>query len=123
MRQNRKLLQKRNDSMNLLDRHAKIHRNCVKTSPGETDGHARIKFEISRALQEMGIEYVTEAIFKDRKGRADIFVLDNCMAIEIVGTETAESIEMKMKKYPCELVVVSTDKGIDAAVDKIRWLM
>ena len=43
---------------------------------------------------------MTEVIFQDGEGRADIFVLDDFKIIEILKTESFESILSKAKKYP-----------------------
>jgi len=45
------------------------------------------------------LHFITEAIFRTG-GRADILVLENIEVIEIMNTETMESIAEKQKTYP-----------------------
>lgn len=89
---------KRNVCMNLV-RQSNRQLNEVRVSSGESKAHQAKKEEICKKLLSEGKHFVTEAIFKDG-GRADILVLDNFTAIEIVNTETTESILRKQSAYP-----------------------
>ena len=73
--------------------------NKVRSSTSESPEHIAKKEEICGELEKKGQHYVTEAIFI-KGGRADIFVLDTFTAIEIVKTETEESIARKRINYP-----------------------
>jgi len=61
--------------------------------------HRQLKEEICKKLEQEGKHYITEAIFVTG-GRADILVLDDFKAIEIVKTESDESIAKKKTTYP-----------------------
>ena len=89
---------KRNVCMNLI-RPSNRQLNEVRVSSGESKAHQAKKEEICKRLQAEGKHYVTEAIFKTG-GRADILCLDTFTAIEVVNTESNESILRKQKKYP-----------------------
>jgi len=89
---------KRNACLNLV-RPANRKLNEVRISSGENLVHQDKKVEICKRLRSAGKHYVTEAIFKTG-GRADILVLDDFTAIEVVNTESNDSIIRKAKEYP-----------------------
>ena len=89
---------KRNACMNLV-RRANRKINEVRISAGESVAHQNKKIEICKKLQSEGKHYITEAIF-ETGGRADILVLDTFTAIEVVNTESNDSILKKQEKYP-----------------------
>lgn len=89
---------KRNACMNLV-RPSNRQLNEVRVSSGESQVHQNKKIEICQRLQREGKHFMTEAIFKTG-GRADILVLDTFTAIEIVHSETTESILNKQQEYP-----------------------
>ena len=84
--------------------------NKVRSSEGEGREHREKKESICEQLRSEGKDFITEAIFDNHPGRADVFVLDDCKIIEIVKSESAESILEKREKYPegvaIEVVVV-----------------
>lgn len=82
-------------------------KNVVKFGLNEGLQHALKKTEICYGLKQRGKEFYTEAIFKGEKGRADIFVLDDCLAFEIVDTEADSNIKEKIARYPCEIYYLS----------------
>jgi hypothetical protein len=51
-------------------------------------------------LLRSGKEFVTEAIFDNGK-RADIFVLDDEEAYEVLHSETTKRFNEKVDSYPC----------------------
>ena len=73
--------------------------NEIRVSSGESKAHQQKKTEICQRLQSEGKHFITEAIFKTG-GRADILCLDNFTAIEVVSSETNESIMRKAQAYP-----------------------
>jgi len=89
---------KRNACMNLV-RPSNRQLNIVRTSVGESLIHRNKKIEICKRLITEGKNFLTEATFKTG-GRADILCLDNFTAIEVVNTETNESILLKQQTYP-----------------------
>jgi len=89
---------RRNESLALLRAtHPRI--NEVVVSSAEGAAHAGLKAAVCLELRKQGKMFVTEATFST-DGRADIFVLDDCLAIEIADSETDESLERKRKEYP-----------------------
>ena len=106
------LMKKKNDSARLLEHSSRIHRNCVRLNCGSTIRHEMAKAEACYWLKKAGLEFVCEAVFKNGGDRADIFVLDHCVAIEIVESESEASIEKKRKKYPCRIVTLTAGQEL-----------
>ena len=92
------------------------HTGCVRYFPNNTDAHEDTKWEICKFLARAGREFITEAIFDSGEiydrwgGRADIFVLDKGIVIEVLESETEEQFKEKVKKYPESLEVFGVDK-------------
>ena len=101
------LYKKRNDAARLLDLNMKGKRNAIYLGNNESMAHAMKKAEVCFGLHKQNKEFYTECVFKNRKGRADIFCLDDFLAIEIVDSETTGSILRKEKNYPCEILTIS----------------
>jgi hypothetical protein len=101
---------KRNDSARLLETTSRMHRNCIRINTNNSFAHEAKKLEICYALKSKGQEFVCEAEFKGKKGRADVFILDDCVAIELLESEKQESIQKKRQIYPCRIVDVIVDK-------------
>lgn len=80
------------------------HRNCIRLSPANSIEHERKKFEICWWLLKNKHQFITEAIFNDGF-RADIFILDTGVALEILHTETDKQFKRKLDKYPKEIKV------------------
>jgi hypothetical protein len=89
---------KRNACTNLV-RPSNRQLNEIRVSSGESQSHQAKKIEICKRLHSEGKHFMTEAIF-EKGGRADILVLDTFTAIEIVHSETQESINKKLQDYP-----------------------
>jgi hypothetical protein len=89
---------KRNACTNLI-RQSNRKINEIRISSGESIAHQNKKIEICKKLQSEGKHFMTEAIF-ETGGRADILVLDTFTAIEVVNTESNDSILKKQEKYP-----------------------
>ena len=85
------------------------HLNCVRFGKNESIKHAMKKAEVCYRLNEAGYSFVTEAKFENGK-RADIYVLEDDTAIEIVNTEKEKSIAKKKQAYPCNVVVMRIDE-------------
>ena len=95
-----------------LKHSSKIHRNCLRTGRGESESHALMKYWICRVLLSMKKEFVCEAVFENCS-RADVYVLDDDIAIEVLISEKEKSILLKENKYPCVITTVSVDDCID----------
>ena len=102
------LLRQRNSVANLI-RTMNRHKNCLKWSSNETDDHIKMKLEICKYLKQNNIEFYTEAIFHSGL-RADIVDADRLYCIEIVNTESEESIMRKRKDYPLPIIVVNANQ-------------
>jgi len=89
------LIQFCQESKNLLDNRMK--QNAAKI------------FEICYWLNSHGKTFYTESVFKNGS-RADIYVLENRVAIEVLDSEKQDSIEHKRKKYPCRIVGIRVDE-------------
>jgi len=94
---------KRNACVNLV-RCSNRKLNEIRVSEGESKIHRSKKREVCDNLLKEGKHFITEAIF-NTGGRADILILDDFKAIEIVNTESDESIAKKMLDYPSGIKV------------------
>lgn len=91
------------ESKNLLDNRMKQNAKRNKCGfPGRLKHAAKI-FEICYWLNSHGKTFYTEAVFKNGS-RADIFVLDDRVAIEVLDSERQRSIDSKKERYPCRIV-------------------
>ena len=73
--------------------------NEIRYSNGESKEHINKKIELCENLKKSNKSFITEAIFVNGM-RADILVLDDFRVVEIVKTETNESILRKKELYP-----------------------
>lgn len=78
--------------------------NEVRVSEGESKAHQNKKIELCAKLLKEGKHFMTEAIFNSG-GRADILVLDDFKVIEIVHSESNDSITKKAVSYPEGIVL------------------
>lgn len=95
-----------NTNLRLLDRAFKTDVGVVKLSAANTLEHELAKCRVCYELLKAGTPFVTEARFKNY-GRADVFDLLTGVALEIVVSETEESLCKKAGAYP---VPISTIK-------------
>ena len=103
------LIQFCQESKNLLDNRMKQNAKKNKCGfPGRLKHAAKI-FEICYWLNAHGKTFYTEAVFKNGS-RADIFVLDDCVAIEVMDSEKEKSIDSKKEKYPCRIVGIRVEE-------------
>jgi len=61
--------------------------NLLNIHSQNSYGHEKKKFEICWKLEQEGKKYITEARFKDRDIRADIYVLDDDEIHEVETTQ------------------------------------
>ena len=80
--------------------------NKVKLSAANTWKHEQKKCEICYNLLKEGKRFVTEAVFSKGLGRADVLNISDSVAIEIVCSESEESLIRKKAKYPIDFEVV-----------------
>lgn len=98
------VLFRRRSCLNLI-RQSNRNVNEIKTGSNESLEHQNKKIEICKALELLGKDFVTEAIFSDNSGRADIICLDDFTIYEIVKSEKEESLIAKKNKYPEGLII------------------
>lgn len=111
-------METKNNSARLLEFTSRGHRNCLRVNVNNTFAHEHKKFEVYWMLKCLGYEVVTEAEFRGKNARADLFVLDDCVAIEIIESEKKDSIEKKRKIYPCRIVTVKTTEDFEEKMIK-----
>lgn len=80
--------------------------------------HELMKFKVYMELIDRGFEVLTEARFKNNLGVADIIAFSpkgDGYIFEIVNTETQESIDRKMNKYPIdfEIIVIKCSEPLE----------
>lgn len=85
----------RNNNARKFDQYCRIHRNCVRLGRNQSKEH--FMAICGRAYDEWskGKSILTEALLDDGKARADIFVLDDGIAIEKVVSEKEDSLYKK----------------------------
>jgi len=81
------------------------HVNCFRYFKNNTKAHERKKFEKYMELIDKGHKVLVEAIFNNGK-RCDILDLTDNLCIEIVNTESEESIVNKEGSYPFPIEVI-----------------
>ena len=74
-------------------------RGVVYFGLNESREHFMKKATLCFDLKAQGKEFITEAIFKGGKGRADIYVITDNEAIEVVYSEDIS--KSGKEKYPC----------------------
>ena len=104
---NRKDYIRRRTMLNYLESARNKDINKLKTSVANTDAHELVKYLVYRRLLSEGNEVVTEAIFSNQRGRADIFDITDGIVYEIINTEKEASIIRKRKSYPIPVEVIS----------------
>ncbi|MFA5406687.1 MAG: hypothetical protein WC307_05010 [Candidatus Nanoarchaeia archaeon] len=113
----------RNSAAKLLNFSDSRFRNCIRFSSekAESDAHFSAKCVICRELCNMGFEFVTEARFLN-KSRADIFVLDKSLAIEVLVSEKESNVtENKACKYPVYIEYLKLNESMTVNSIK-KWL-
>ncbi len=97
------------ESKNLLDNRMKQNGKTNKCGFPGTLKHAAKIFEICYWLNKHGRTFYTEAVFKNLS-RADIFILEDRVAIEVMDSENQKSIDSKRERYPCRIVEIQKDQ-------------
>jgi hypothetical protein len=75
------------------------HINCIRFNPTNTKEHEMKKADICYELQKLDKPFITEPELEGY-GRPDILNILDYEFIEIVCSESEESLEAKSKKYP-----------------------
>lgn len=93
------VLQQRAESCKLLSRKFNHKEGVLKFNIHNTLEHELAKFLVCWELAKQDKQFVSEAVFENGR-RADVFVLDDKEAIEILVSETKEMLKEKIKEYP-----------------------
>ncbi len=117
---NRKqILLNRQQSLELIDRASQFGTrvNCVKCWKNTSFKHfMTISSIVWKLINIYNYEVITEAIFKNGAGRADIFYIDNNGlpgVIEVLNSETDEMFEIKLENYPVQITKVRVSEYSD----------
>ena len=97
--------------------------NAIKASKGRAEilSHRITKFWIGNYCWEAGIDFATEASFKNNL-RADIVIKDWGIAIEVLGSESVKDFMENKNRYPLPVIPVlagTTVKDIVAMMDDL----
>lgn len=76
------------------------HINCIRINSNNSIEHESMKFNICYHLSKNNHNFMTEAIFNEQIGIADIIDLNSLVIYEIVNTESKQSLKDKVNKYP-----------------------
>lgn len=94
----KQLQQKRNKNARKLVEKDRKKQNVVNIHPQNSKKHEQKKFELCWELEQQNKKYVTEARFKNRDIRADIYVLDDDEILEIESSQ--HELEDRKNQYP-----------------------
>lgn len=118
---NKELQITRNDTARLV-RHSNrcgSHRGCVRISTSNSLAHEIEKLRQCYRLLQEHKEFFTEAIFENGS-RSDLLILDDNMALEIVDSESDNSLQEKERKYPVDFEVVRVSDEVVRVSDEDR---
>lgn len=102
----------RNSSLIRDSNRCGVHVGCVRFHLSSGLKHELAKFLVAWELKELGHKVLTEAIFKDGSGRADIVDLTSGEVVEILDTESEADAENK--NYPFPVMKLSADRVLKA---------
>ena len=96
-------------------------RNWLSPVLANSAEHELRKFKVCYYLRKLGLSYFCEATFDYNVGRADIFVVEKEVAIEILESEEEKRFEEKKRSYPCRVVGVRPE--FEITLDSIDLLV
>lgn len=108
-----------NNAYKHLDPSFNLHKGSLVIHKGNDLKHELAKFLVYWEESKNGCTVISEARFNNGC-RADLYVVGTNTAIEILNTESEESIERKKKKYPCNVVFLNCDTVINYWLDKLN---
>ena len=110
-------------SKSMLDHSINYRTNTIYLNTGNTLEHELAKFLVSWDLMTQGSKIVTEASFRNMRGRADIFELDTRTAYEILNTETIKRFEAKKEYYPGSATIVGlkSEDVLEKHLKELGW--
>ena len=83
------------------------HKNVISADRSEKYPHRYVKWLLANYCWNHGLEFYTEAVFKD--GRADFVIADWKLAFEILWTEKVSEMQHKIEKYPLPFIPISVE--------------
>ena len=107
------------EGLNKVGMSDRVHKNCLRFYNSESLTHIEVKLWLCYYLKEKGHFFITECCFK-KGGRADIYLLNLNLAIEIVCSEKEKNIIIKKTKYPCDIEVINVNE-IHTYSDVVIW--
>ena len=94
----------RNETKRLLSLSYNSKENVIKFGENESFEHFLAKCLLCWEAKLEEKDFVTEAIFENGK-RADILILDDCEAWEILKSESMAEFKAKQESYPVDQVL------------------
>ena len=91
--------------------HSVGHKRNVIVLNNNSFTHELAKFLLSWELYKSKSPFISEALFKNRVGKADVYELDTMTAYEILVTETDERLAAKREHYPRNVTVIGIKAG------------
>jgi hypothetical protein len=79
--------------------------NYIKIYPNNSLRHEEVKFQIAHKCIRNGFKVYSECRFTQNRGRADLVIISPQgigWIIEVICSESRESIDKKLCKYPLE---------------------
>ena len=93
----------------LIDHSYNVKEGIIKFSKGVTLEHLLAMTKVCYYLKRHNIKFYTELIFKKEYGigRADIFIPDKMICVEILGSESISKFkDIKLENYPLGLDII-----------------
>lgn len=112
-------LKKINNALSFFNIVERSKINCVRFNSNNTDQHELFKARLGLEANRKSFSYLTEAKLKANGCRPDVVLLDISWIIEILGTESIQECQKKIKNYPKEFKVKIIDSKKDFPKDLI----
>ena len=90
-----------------------VKENTIKLNRHNTFQHELAKFLLAWEALQQENDFIAEAIFKNGK-RADLVILQQGEAWEVLHSESKKSIEAKKEDYPCKVIPFKAKDVIEA---------
>ena len=94
-----------NQALRLLATQFRIEANTVRLNTHNTLEHELAKAKVAYEWKKDGYMVITEAIFKNGS-RADVFIPEKFLVIEVLASESEKEALIKTAKYPDALEIV-----------------
>ena len=90
------------DNLNKLEGIQK--KNVIPINLNESEAHITQKFKVALEVRKLGENFIAEAKFKHCLGRADLYLIDSDIVIEIIDSEKVLKPSKELK-YPVKKIV------------------